>query len=251
MAYTRTTWQNYPGNTPVNATRLNNVEQGLVDAHNDRVICTSSTRPASPFVGQQIYETDTGCSRVYDGSLWRQTSLPPAVASLPSSPVDGDEIVYTANGTLGIRWHFKYRSASASSYKWEFVGGAPLRSETDYATWGSWTVYNSTTHVATSIQVTIPALAGDYQFTGEISSWCASLSSILVVRTTDGYGNSWPIYHAAKYDAEDAALESISSTRTITCVANQTVHIRIANSNTGQPASTNNGQIWAIPVRVG
>ena len=71
MAYTRTTWQNYPGNTPVNATRLNNVEQGLVDAHNFSVICTSSTRPASPFAGQQIYETNTSKSLIYSGSVWQ------------------------------------------------------------------------------------------------------------------------------------------------------------------------------------
>ena len=250
MAYTRTTWQNYPGNTPVNATRLNNVELGLVDAHNFSVICTSTTRPASPFAGQQIYETDTGYARVYNGSLWRQASLPPTVTSLPSSPVDGDEIVYTANGTLGIRWHFKYRSASASSYKWEFVGGAPIRAETDSGTWTAWTAYASNTHVSTGTQITVP-LAGDYQCTGEVHSWCSSLSSILLVRSDTGYGNTWGNYHAAKYDSEVQAFESLASTRTITCLASSIVHIRIACSNVAQPAYLNNGQIWAIPVRVG
>lgn len=34
------------------------------------IICTSSTRPASPFVGQQIYETDTSLLYVYSGSAW-------------------------------------------------------------------------------------------------------------------------------------------------------------------------------------
>ena len=37
------------------------------------IICTSSTRPASPFVGQQIYETDTSLSYTYSGSAWVQT----------------------------------------------------------------------------------------------------------------------------------------------------------------------------------
>ena len=251
MAYTRTTWQDSPStSTPVNATRLNNVEQGLVDAHNFSVICTSSTRPASPFAGQQIYETDTGYSRVYDGSLWRQTSPPPTVASLPSSPVDGDEIVYTANGTLGVRWHFKYRAASASAYKWEFIGGAPIRAETDYAVWTSWTGYATLTHAATPTQITVP-LAGDYQCTGEVHSWCSSLCSILLVRSDTAYGNAWNVYHAAKYDSETTAFESLACTRTITCNASSIVHIRIACSNTAQPAYLNNGQIWAIPVRVG
>lgn len=33
-------------------------------------VCTSSTRPASPFTGQVIYETDTGYLRVWDGAAW-------------------------------------------------------------------------------------------------------------------------------------------------------------------------------------
>jgi hypothetical protein len=33
-------------------------------------VCTSSTRPASPFEGQVIYETDTKKTLVYNGSAW-------------------------------------------------------------------------------------------------------------------------------------------------------------------------------------
>lgn len=38
------------------------------------VVCTSTTRPASPSIGQNIYETDTGKHLVYYGAttLWRQ-----------------------------------------------------------------------------------------------------------------------------------------------------------------------------------
>lgn len=34
-------------------------------------ICTSATRPASPFEGQKIYETNTDLEYIYDGSAWR------------------------------------------------------------------------------------------------------------------------------------------------------------------------------------
>lgn len=34
-------------------------------------VCTSSTRPASPFEGQVIYETDTDLVQVYNGSGWK------------------------------------------------------------------------------------------------------------------------------------------------------------------------------------
>lgn len=40
---------------------------------NSTIICTSSTRPASPFEGQTIYETDTDLSYTYNGSAWVQT----------------------------------------------------------------------------------------------------------------------------------------------------------------------------------
>ena len=33
-------------------------------------VCTSSTRPASPYDGQMIYETDTDRALVWDGSAW-------------------------------------------------------------------------------------------------------------------------------------------------------------------------------------
>ena len=37
------------------------------------IICTSSTRPASPFEGQTIYETDTDFTYTYNGSTWTLT----------------------------------------------------------------------------------------------------------------------------------------------------------------------------------
>lgn len=39
------------------------------------IICTSSTRPASPFEGQRIYETDTNKEWVYDGAAWYSPGL--------------------------------------------------------------------------------------------------------------------------------------------------------------------------------
>lgn len=34
------------------------------------IVCTSTTRPATPFEGQRIYETDTNRELLYDGSAW-------------------------------------------------------------------------------------------------------------------------------------------------------------------------------------
>jgi hypothetical protein len=34
------------------------------------IVCSSTTRPSSPFEGQQIYETDTNRVLLYDGAAW-------------------------------------------------------------------------------------------------------------------------------------------------------------------------------------
>ncbi len=40
----------------------------------NRIICTSSTRPSAPYEGIKIYETDTDRELVYDSSAWVQTN---------------------------------------------------------------------------------------------------------------------------------------------------------------------------------
>jgi hypothetical protein len=37
-------------------------------------VCTSTTRPASPFEGQMIYETDTDMVAIWNGTAWRYIS---------------------------------------------------------------------------------------------------------------------------------------------------------------------------------
>lgn len=78
---------------------------------------------------------------------------------LPTAPTDGQFFIYNANITDGVKWMFQYRSASASTYKWEFIGGPPLVGEVD--------ALESTTSISlvdlTTVgpSVTVP-LAGDY-----------------------------------------------------------------------------------------
>ncbi len=48
-------------------------------------VCTSTSRPASPFVGQTIYETDTGAILVWKGSSWSGISKMRNVATFTTS----------------------------------------------------------------------------------------------------------------------------------------------------------------------
>ena len=48
-------------------------------------VCTSTTRPASPFVGQTIFETDTGNTLVWKGSSWSGVSKMKNVTTFTAS----------------------------------------------------------------------------------------------------------------------------------------------------------------------
>ena len=49
-------------------------------------VCTSSTRPATPYEGQMIYETDTDKVLVYNGSAWYANwNLPWGIVALATS----------------------------------------------------------------------------------------------------------------------------------------------------------------------
>lgn len=54
---------------------------------------------------------------------------PALVTTLPSTPVDGQEVYYqnAAMATAGLLWHLRYRSAATGSYKWEYIGGGALQ----------------------------------------------------------------------------------------------------------------------------
>lgn len=119
-----------------------------------------SFQPPAPFV------SDPGVQQNFD-KLRSMFPLGPASllgaspsTGLPSSPVNGQDLYYVADSTNGVEWHFKYRSGSASSLKWEFVGGGQMRSEILTAESTTSTTYVDLATVGPSL--TIP-FNGDYE----------------------------------------------------------------------------------------
>jgi hypothetical protein len=69
-------------------------------------VCTSSTRPAAPFEGQTIYETDTDLVKSYDGSSWVTIGpVTAAVTAIQSATVNTSQgtssTSYTDLSTVG------------------------------------------------------------------------------------------------------------------------------------------------------
>lgn len=82
------------------------------------------------------------------------------VTSLPTAPLDGQEIFYVADLNAGIVWHLKYRNADPSEFKWMFLGGGCLYSKVD----GN-SVVNTAGFSNFGGPSLILPLAGDYEVT--------------------------------------------------------------------------------------
>jgi hypothetical protein len=84
----------------------------------------------------------------------------PLVTSIPSAPIDGQEIRYLADATNGVIWNLRYDGQG--TYPWKFIGGAPLYAEIGMGAADETTT--SGTYVALTTagpSITIP-LPGDY-----------------------------------------------------------------------------------------
>lgn len=86
------------------------------------------------------------------------------VSALPVSPTDGQVIYYEADATNGVIWQLRYRSASASSYKWEYVGGSEYLSEST-TNFGSTTSTSYGNPSGGAMPTIVCPLAGDYEIT--------------------------------------------------------------------------------------
>jgi hypothetical protein len=84
----------------------------------------------------------------------------PRVTALPANPVDGQECYFVADATNGVLWHLRFNAASASAYKWEFVGGQALLNVVDAGETTTITTYANLATVGP--QLTTP-LAGEYE----------------------------------------------------------------------------------------
>jgi len=172
------------------------------------------------------------------------------VTSLPGSPVNGQDCYYLADATNGIVWHLKYRSASASAYKWEFVGGGVLHSDVATSQTTASTTYADLATAGPT--VTVP-LAGDYDVSIEASA--NTPGTLGAVATM-----SFAVGASAAADADSIAIGNPASTGGLTAYQFRTVRktgLAAATALTSKyKMSTGTGfflnrSIRAVPVRVG
>ena len=215
------------------------------------VVANTAARPTSPFTGQAIYQVDTAQYLIWDGTKWSSLGgTSTLVTSLPSSPIDGQVIDYVADSTNGIVWRFRYRSASSSAYKWEFIGGGVLDSyvATQQST-------SSTTTVGLSgPSVTVP-FAGDYVVTGGaiIAENTAGNLAGFIFKGTGDSDVAWSstyVYNtlalANTYGSSASGIQKKTAQS-----AGQVIEMRYAVSNASTVGYFSNRFMNVTPIRVG
>jgi microcystin-dependent protein len=183
------------------------------------------------------------------------TTPPQYVTSLPSSPIDGQEIYYAADATNGVIWHLRYRSGSSSSYKWEFVGGGSL---TNAVLTSQSTTSLSSVDLSTVGPSVTPPLAGDY-----IIRWgciaTPSTSALTVAAMVIGFGGSYPAdgnagtqwVATSQFANTTTSRISIASEDVKTALSASTLIRARYYQNQAGGASFANRFLTVTPVRVG
>jgi hypothetical protein len=92
-------------------------------------VCTSSTRPANPFEGQVIYETDTNNIRFWSGSAWESNKGGIVSSSAPTGAAAGDIWYDSDDGRAYIYYD------DGSSQQWVEFGAAPSGSSITLASY--------------------------------------------------------------------------------------------------------------------
>lgn len=108
-----------------------------LDAAIDR-ICTSSTRPSSPFLGMRCYETDTKNFILYNGTQWQhdELSIVSALANI-LAPYLNQHVVLSTDGRI-------YRCTNTVGPVWTALGSVGLSSTQQSAPGNSGTVSGTT-----------------------------------------------------------------------------------------------------------
>lgn len=171
--------------------------------------------------------------------------MPPLVTSLPSNPVDGQEIRFVADASLGVVWTLRYR-ASANTHKWEFIGGSPMYAESGM---GSVTGTSSTSYQNVGPSLTFP-LAGDYQLSYGATG-LASPAAAVNCLFSPGY-NGAPVDTDAVWICENSTISVTGAkSRKWNVVAGATVTGYMRSGNAAFTVYTQDRWISFIPIRVG
>jgi len=190
-------------------------------------------------------KTTTARPTAWPGS---PNNLIPAVTSAQMSaitPYDGQLIRLIVDATLGIEWTLAYRAASASTYKWEFTGGAPMNGLVFNNEVVSATGWVDTATVGP--QFTLPR-AGDYWMIGTALSYCGASASIVQIGIAIGAATPFSLV-GASYPT-GAGFNQSMSVQGMWNVASAGANLRLRVNVNNTSSGWQHRSLTVIPVRV-
>lgn len=144
---------------------------------------TYAARPAANTVavGVVYFATDTLGAWRSDGTNWvlvEHGAPAITVAQFGGPPWTGNQydsmrVRLIVDATLGLEWHLVHRAASASPWKWEFIGGAALGSEVATLQNTTLTSFADLPSGTVGPTVTVPR-GGDYEIAFGVYSYNAN-----------------------------------------------------------------------------
>ena len=215
---------------------------------------------AGTITGTNAEGTSTSFARADHNHAYGALSIPNSAlalgptyeTSLPSSPVDGQEIYYAASATDSVIWHLRYRSAARSgSGAWEFLGGPPLYSGPagDITT-------ASTSYVALSSgpSLTVPR-QGIYNVTMELAvAYSRSGSDLSFAGQSYGAGVSinaaTPTQFLIGIFVDNFEWDNGAKTIAMTCSTSDALTIRVKADQASEEVRFLAGTLAITPTRV-
>lgn len=170
---------------------------------------------------------------------------PVTVTSLPASPADGQECFLLVDSTHGVVWHLRYRSSSASSFKWEKVGGAPFivyqtANFTGATIGGSWRAVTGC--------VWAPSWAGDYMLSGGVDVGTGVTGNV-ELHVQDGT-TFWALGSGAAYNGQSYRVAA--APRPATLITSRSPQLYVAApGQTLTGVSGSGGHLIIDPIRIG
>lgn len=215
---------------------------------------TYASRPAASLQGLMYFATDTNRTYVDTGSAWAEVGTPQYVTSLPSSPYDGQEVHYAADATNGVIWRLRYRSGSSSSFKWEYVGGSPLRASISAAvnTSGTGGAYGS---LATQLRIQTP-LPGEYLTRAWFQAVYPTTGTVaqsinLLPRGTEATNDNNSAYIGWLTTNENSTKYAVSTPNVLCTTSSAAPYIEVFSKPGASLAwGVGSPRLEAIPVRV-
>jgi hypothetical protein len=188
-------------------------------------------------------------AEVYGGPTNPQPKITSSAFSSgpPTNPSDGDIWNATGVDTNGTMWQFRYNAASASVYKWEFIGGSKTGAILN--TQESTTVLYPSLVDLSGPQV-IVARGGDYlvSYGSQIVNTTAGGGCLVIIRSTSVAANDNAIaYGTTAVVSQVSAIWKESALLGV--VAGDAIKMSYAVTPSGI-AYFDRRQIWVQPIRV-